>query len=49
MDAVGPIQARVCAAPDVVVGQRGAAQVRNDVLDPAIDRGSDQINLVAVS
>lgn len=49
MDAVGPIQARVGAAPDVVVGQRGAAQVRNDVLDPAIDRGSDQINLVAVS
>lgn len=49
MDAVCPIQARVCATPDVVVGQRGAAQLWGDVLDPAIHCGSDQIYFVAVS
>lgn len=48
MDAVCPIQTRVRAAPDVVVGQRGAAQIGDDALDPAIHRASDQINFVAV-
>lgn len=48
MNAVCPIQTCVCAAPYVVVGQRGATQVWDDVLDPAIHCGSDQINFMAV-
>lgn len=49
VDAVGSVLARVRAAPDVVVGQRDSAQVRDDGLDPAVDRGSDQVDLVAVA
>jgi len=48
VDAVGSIQTRVGAAPDVIVGQRGAAQLGHDVLDPAVHRGADQIHFVVV-
>lgn len=49
VDAVGSIQTCVRAAPDVVVGQRGSAQVRDNVLNPAVHSRSDQIHLLAVA
>lgn len=48
MDAVGPVQTCVGSTADVVVGQRGAAQLRDDAVDPAVDGGADQVDLVAV-
>lgn len=49
MDTVSSIQTCVRAAPDVVVGQRGSAQVRDNVLNPAVHCCSDQIHLLAVT
>lgn len=49
VDTVGSIQTCVRAAPDVVVGQRGSAQVRDNVLNPAVHCCSDQIHLLAVT
>lgn len=48
MDAVGPVKACVRATANVVVGQGRPAQLRDDVLDPAVHRSSDQIDFVAV-
>lgn len=49
VDAVDSVQTRVGAAPDVIMCQRGAAQVRDDVLNPAVHRRSDQIYLLTVA
>lgn len=48
VDTIDPVKTCVCATADVIVGQRGAAQLWDDILDPAIYRSADQIDLVAV-
>ena len=48
MDPVRPVLPRIGATADVVVGQAGAAQVQDDVVDAAVDRGSHQVHLMVV-
>lgn len=48
MDAVRAVQAGVESTPDVVVAQGSAAKLGDDVVDPAVHCGSDQLHLVVV-
>lgn len=48
MHTVCPVLARIGATADVVVGQAGAAQVQDDVVNATVHRGPYQVHLVVV-